>query len=278
MDIKKDKSMDLSIIYALNTQFFGDKDILDDEEIKELEENGFSVTSYSEDSLKGYKISKNTKNIDTISSKEDTEYSLSGILEDNNSSVFKVEKGFLKNKYIAKFIFNSSDSDLSLDSSSISNSSDNSSDTNYDWSNDEDDDDYNFSFSWTYGDNETDDESTTDSNVDYSNMDLSFNVTLPYSAISSNATTTNNDNKTLSWNLSSSGEDTIEFEFELYNMTNIYIVIGLIALLIIVIILIITISKRKKKNPIVEPSFNNQTIEPIEVLDNEVESIEVLDI
>jgi hypothetical protein len=219
MDIKKDKSMDFSIIYAFNSQLFGDQEILDDDEIKDLEENGFSVTEYNENNMKGFTIAKSIKNIDTVSSKEDTEYSLSGILEDNESYIFKVEKGLLKNKYIAKFNFDASDSDLSTDE-----------DDEY---TDESDDDY-------------------DSDYDYSslmtNLDLSFNVTLPYSAISNNASTTNDDNKSLSWNLSSNEVDTIEFEFELYNMTNIYIGIGVIVLLLVVIVLLVILKNKKNKS------------------------------
>jgi hypothetical protein len=273
MDIKKDKSMDFSIIYALNSQLFGDQDILDDDEVKELEEKGFSVTSYSEDSMKGYKISKSIKNIDSVSSTEDTEYSLSGILEDDDSYVFKVQKGFLKNKYIAKFIFDASDSDLSDESSdSSSDWSDDTNDTESYWSDDEDEDSY--SSIWD-DDNELDDDSSTDSDFDFSsisNMDLSFNVTLPYSAISNNASTTNNDNKSLSWNLSSNQEDAIEFEFELYNMTNIYIGMGVIVLILIIVILFIYKSKRRKRNVSSVPSFNNQNMEPIEVLDSDFQT------
>ena len=55
------------------------------------------------------------------------------------------------------------------------------------------------------------------------NMDLSVKVTLPYSALSHNATKTNNDDKELIWTLSQEGVQYMEFEFELYNMMNIYI-------------------------------------------------------
>ncbi len=78
-------------------------------------------------------------------------------------------------------------------------------------------------------------------------MDLSFNVKLPYKAISSNATTKKNDDKELSWNLSSTGEDKIEFSFVLYNMTNIYICGGVIVLLIIIVIVSILNKSRKNK-------------------------------
>ncbi len=227
MEIKKDKSMDYKIIYAFDKSLFGDQEILTNDDKKELENKGFTVSNYVDGNMKGFKVSKNIKNIDDVSSTNDATYDLSGLLDSNKSEskVFKVKKGFLKNTYTASFKFDSSDSDLN---NSTSN------DTTID--ND-----------FTTDDNNT----TTDSDFDFSNintnMDLSFNVKLPYKAISSNATTKKNDDKELSWNLSSTGEDKIEFSFALYNMTNIYICGGVIVLLIIIVIVSILNKSRKNK-------------------------------
>lgn len=227
MEIKKDKSMDYKIIYAFDKSLFGDQEILTSDDKKELENKGFTVSNYVDGNMKGFKVSKNIKNIDDVSSTNDATYDLSGLLDSNKSEskVFKVKKGFLKNTYTASFKFDSADSDLN---NSTSN------DTTID--ND-----------FTIDDNNT----TTDSDFDFSsmntNMDLSFNVKLPYKAISSNATTKKNDDKELSWNLSSTGEDKIEFSFALYNMTNIYICGGVIVLLIIIVIVSILNKSRKNK-------------------------------
>ena len=101
MDIKKDKSMDFSIIYAVDTTYFGDDmELLDDANKKQLEESGFNVSDYSEDKMKGFKLVRNIKNIDTVSSTSEEEYSLSGVLEeDSDDKMFKVKKGFLKNTW-----------------------------------------------------------------------------------------------------------------------------------------------------------------------------------
>lgn len=228
MEIKKDKSMDYKIIYAFDKSLFGDQEILTSDDKKELENKGFTVSNYVDGNMKGFKVSKNIKNIDDVSSTNDATYDLSGLLDSNKSEskVFKVKKGFLKNTYTASFKFDSADSDLN---NSTSN------DTTID--ND-----------FTIDDNNT----TTDSDFDFSsmntNMDLSFNVKLPYKAISSNATTKKNDDKELSWNLSSTGEDKIEFSFALYNMTNIYICGGVIVLLIIIVI--VSILNKGKKNKV----------------------------
>lgn len=235
MEIKKDKSMDYKIIYAFDKSLFGDQEILTSNDKKELENKGFTVSNYVDGNMKGFKVSKNIKNIDDVSSTNNATYDLSGLLDSNKSEskVFKVKKGFLKNTYTASFKFDSSDSDLN---NSTSN------DTTID--ND-----------FTTDDNGT----TTDSDFDFSNintnMDLSFNVKLPYKAISSNATTKKNDDKELSWNLSSTGEDKIEFSFALYNMTNIYICGGVIVLLIIIVI--VSILNKGKKNKVSNKDATN---------------------
>ncbi len=235
MEIKKDKSMDYKIIYAFDKSLFGDQEILTNDDKKELESKGFTVSNYVDGNMNGFKVSKNIKNIDDVSSTNDATYDLSGLLDSNKSEskVFKVKKGFLKNTYTASFKFDSSDSDLN---NSTSN------DTTID--ND-----------FTTDDNNT----TTDSDFDFSNintnMDLSFNVKLPYKAISSNATTKKNDDKELSWNLSSTGEDKIEFSFALYNMTNIYICGGVIVLLIIIVI--VSILNKGKKNKVSNKDATN---------------------
>lgn len=235
MEIKKDKSMDYKIIYAFDKSLFGDQEILTSNDKKELENKGFTVSNYVDGNMKGFKVSKNIKSIDDVSSTNDATYDLSGLLDSNKSEskVFKVKKGFLKNTYTASFKFDSSDSDLN---NSTSN------DTTID--ND-----------FTTDDNNT----TTDSDFDFSNintnMDLSFNVKLPYKAISSNANTKKNDDKELSWNLSSTGEDKIEFSFALYNMTNIYICGGVIVLLIIIVI--VSILNKGKKNKVSNKDATN---------------------
>ena len=66
MEIKKDKSMDFSIVYAMDTQYFGDQEVLTEENRKELEEEGFKVTNYQEDTMKGFTLTKSIENIDEL--------------------------------------------------------------------------------------------------------------------------------------------------------------------------------------------------------------------
>lgn len=222
MDIKRDKSMNFSIIYAFDTSLLGDKDILSSDDIKKLEDQGFSVSKYEKDGMKGFKLVRGVSNIDYVSSTSATDYSLSGLISksNKNKNIFKVKKGLIKNVYTAKFDFNTADSDLNDDASDslgdTTTSDDDSTDDTYDT-----DDDSTSLDDFTSG-------LTNSFSGLASKMDLSFNVTLPYSAKSNNATSTNNDNKELRWDLSSQGDDKIEFEFELYNFLNIFIGAGII--------------------------------------------------
>ena len=238
MDIKKDKSMDYSIIYAFDKNFFGEDQVLSDEDKSKLEKKGFTISDYSDDNMKGFTISKSFSNIDEISSSVDTVYNISGLLDDTSSDtyVFKVDKGFFKNTYHANFNFDASDSEI--DSEIESNDEGSIIDDEIYYDNEED----------TYS------EENEESSMDFSeftnsltnNMDLKFRVNLPYSAKNSNATNTNNDNKELSWNLSSNELQNIEFEFELYNMKNIYIFSGILVLILIIILLSVINSRKNK--------------------------------
>lgn len=258
MEIRKDKSMDFSIVYAMDTQYFGDQEVLTEENRKELEEEGFKVTDYQEDTMKGFTLTKSIKNIDELSTTENTDYSLSNIEEDKE--MFKVEKGFFKNKYIANFKFDTEDSAITEEETSDGTITDGYSDGTIE-ENPDSYSDFPMDSTEGYNDSSMDDFS----NMATSNLDLSLNVTLPYQAISNNATKTENDNKTLSWDLTSSEIETINFEFELYNMTNIYLTIGGIALLIIIII-VVTVTKHKKRKNIGKEmkdlSQNNQPTPP----------------
>lgn len=246
MNINKDKSMDFSMIYALDTSLFEDQELLSDEDKQKLESQGFTIAEYSEGTMKGYTLTKKISNIDYVSTTSNASYDLSGLLDSNatNSYIFKVTKGLLKNTYTANFTFDASESDINSDST---DTTDNLNDL---FSNDEEEETI---LSEEKQEETNQEETNSNGNIDFSdmdlssltsNLDLSFNVNLPYSAKSNNATNTSDNNKKLSWNLSSTEISTIEFTFELYNMTNIYIGIGLLVILIAAIVVLI-VSKKK---------------------------------
>lgn len=234
MDIKADKSMDFSIIYAFDTSMMGDTSIVDEDGKKQLENEGFKVENYSDDKYKGISITKSYTNIDDVSKEEDVEYDLSGLLSKDaqTSNVFKVTKGFFKNTYKAKFKFTTSGSGLNNATSDDTEVEDNKTDVN----------------------SEGNIDVTTDNNFNMSNytsnMDLKFNLTLPSDAKNHNASF-NDNNRKLSWDLTSSGTQYIEFEFDMLNMNNIYICIGLgvlvVALIGACVFMVINKNKTKKE-------------------------------
>lgn len=227
MTIRKDKSLDFSIIYAMDSAYLGDNELLTSENKSDLEKKGFQVSNYEEGSMKGFNIKRNIKNIDFISSDKDTTYNLSGLVDnsEDNKYVFKVKKGLFKNKYTADFKFDTSNS-----------INDTETDIDSDFSNGD--------TSIEYDNNDMPDLS----NLSNMNMDLSFKVNLPYPAKENNATNSTNNNKELTWNLTSNNQENIKFEFELYNMTTIYITIGIFAIIIIFIIVIIIKNKKNNSN------------------------------
>ncbi|MBR3660594.1 MAG: hypothetical protein IKN63_01660 [Bacilli bacterium] len=233
MEIKEDKSMNFSIIYAISKSIFemgeeaSDK-LLTSDQKQELIKQGFKVEDYLDDNFQGFQISKKIDNIDNVSIESDVIYSLSKIPENSNTKMFKVIKDTDKNIYTANFTFNANDSDIK-------------------------------NINQETNENSTIDLSGLDEEIKNS-LDLKYVVKLPYAAISSNATSKSEDNRELTWNLSSDNIETIRFQFELKNSkenivstSNIIIIIPIIiVLLIIVMIIVLLIKKREnKKNNVV---------------------------
>ena len=271
MDIKKDKSMDFTIVYAFDKSVMGEMATLKEEDFDDLKKDGYTVEKYTEGNYEGFKIIKKINNIDEVSTDKDVEFNLSGMMEEteDNKYMFKVVKDGSKSTYYAKFKFDSNDSGL----------------------NDEDDNDNTNEGGQALPDVmegeelEAPDENGTDfadeemtttdgSDIDLSgmmgSMDLSFNVNLPSKAISSNATTKENGDKKLSWKLNYSGSQTIEFAFEIdanakdSNML-LYIGIGAGALILIIAVVAIVLSSKKKASapkPVFEP-ISEPVAEPV---------------
>ena len=262
MNIKKDKSMDFTITYALDKSIFGDQESIKESDFEEAKKEGFTVSKYSEGNMEGVTLTRKVNNIDEVSTEDDAEYDLSGMLNNKEGKyLFKVVKGTDKNTYYAKFKFDSNDSGLNM-----------TEDEDLDLDNAEEVLD-----NEETSPDETDNLETTgeaDGNDIFggmdlekmtANMDLSFSVTLPNSAISNNATKAEDDNKKLSWSLTTTGEQAIEFAFELSNNTGsndmiLYIGIGVIAVLVIVVI-ILALSKKKDSKFVVAPTVENNSVE-----------------
>lgn len=240
MGINKDKSMDLQIVQAFEKSLVEqDSSILDTNDFKEAENQGFLVRDYNDGKMVGYTFTKKFNNIDSISTEENNYISNFGdILEKPDVYVFSVKKGFFKNTYTAKL--NVSDSGMGGDFDSLlGNNSSFDDTTSYE-------DDFSTSDEFISGD----DWSSLGGNMDpqmMANMEMNFVVNVPYKAVESNATTINNDGKELTWNLLLVEDKTLDFKFDLYNMTNIYIVVG-IGLAVIVLIIVFIVKKIGKNN------------------------------
>lgn len=230
MTINKDKSMDLAFTVALANSMMEGTNGADSSQLQKMKDNGYTVEEYSDNSMSGYIISTKINNIDDVSTEEDTMFDINKIFDgEKPSDIFTVKKGFLKNTYTVKI--GDETSDTSQDDNIMTYES---------------------------GMLENDEDMAALLN----SMDINFTINLPNKAISSNATSTSNDGKTLIWKpaINATSSENIEFSFELYNMTNIYLIIGIVAIIIIIIIILI-VKKRKPKAPLTTPvPVNDQVI------------------
>ena len=282
MEIKKDGTMNYNLIYAANKSLLqGQDNIFEEDDIKQLQEKGFTVTDYEDDKMKGVTISRNGILVDSISSDDkNAVYELTSVVSDDkkdNSKLFYVKKGFLKNTYVANFKF---DSSSASDRSNINMR--NEDDKEDDFTKDDMTSDDIFDTT-DNGSDSTDNDSDMSALMDQymKNMDLKFIVKLPYAAISNNATTKSSDNKELTWDLTKiTKDDSIKFEFSLYNVTNIVILVAGVVLVVAVVFFIIKKKKGKGGNaPVVAADtnnvnnpVNNGVINPFPVQNNTVQA------
>lgn len=266
MEIKSNKSMTLTTIYAVESSILesqGMTELMTDDQKKQLTDKGYKVEEYSEGTMVGYKLSISVPSIDFVSAEGNVEYDLSAVLQDDSTEtpkIFGVEKGLLKNKYVARLTFAASDvtgdmgditggdDDVDVSDDDLTPAGDEATNPSDEVAQREGEDD-------TLTDNDQTSPSDGDFNLDdltnlLTNLDLSFTVKLPTAPISNNATKTENDGKTLIWTLTSSDLNSIEFEFELYN----YLYMGIMggAVLLLIVLIIIIISKKKKGKKVAE--------------------------
>lgn len=283
MTINNDKSMLFEGTYLISDKVmdmmnsFGETattTITENIDKEELKKRGITVNDKKENGYTGISISKKYDSIDNISNDTGKEVLISDYIENgfDDSVLFKIEKGFLKNKYTAKFSYDTetqnenngltsyvptNNKQLAM-GNNIGTTTPNTGTTNDNTTNN------------ITGNTTNDNTVTGDNNVpstkapettepDYSDlmnlaseMEFKFTVNLPEKAISNNATKTDNDGKTLVWNIENNKKTTIEFTFELKNMTNYYILYGGIAagVIIVIIIIMMIIKKRKGKEVI----------------------------
>ncbi len=258
MTIKNDKSMVYESEFLMAASLNDSIGAMNETQIKDYEKKGYKVEAVKgNNGYSGYKVSKEYKNIDDLAKNSGDEVEISEIFSDDfdNSKIFTLKKGFLKNKYTANFKFSSSDVTGDLNEDDLNFGEDiegNAIDEESGASEKEEATTTNAEDVLTTG---TEDENSTEAFEGLADlmtlaaeMEYTYTVNLPSAALSNNASSVENDGKTLKWNLSTEGDSEINFEFELYNMTNIYIICGaVVALIAIIVVVIIVISKNKKK-------------------------------
>lgn len=278
MEIGKDRSLNLVIISAVDESVAGDFQPYA-EEIKNLEAKGYYIEDYKENGKVGKKITKKIKNIDDYSTEAKiTKEEMSDALTGEKEYMFTVKKGFLKNTYVATYLFNLNEYSNTenqeefyvpeYDEKCIYNYNNEIYNMSCDIKPVEDQVTNRANYE-KYVEAHRKQEETMSEQLQNltSSMDLKFNLKLPYKAKSNNATTVTDGGKKLVWDLTKTQE--VNFEFSLYNMTNVYIVIGIGVVIFLIIVSAFTstlrkISKPKKpQNPIEEEQqslFENPTI------------------
>ena len=261
MEINNDKSMNLSVILAVDTEFFNEED--GNVNFSDYKELGLSSEEYIDGTFKGYRYTKKIDSIDKISKSGDVTYELSKLFEEKleDSTLFSTTSNLFGSNYKAKFTYNSDS--LNDMNQTEDGSVDDSLDADVDIDTDTDMDTENMDIS-NY----------------LTNFDLKYVITLPSKSISNNATTVSEDGRTLTWDLTKSDVSNIEFEFEIKNNIILYAIIGGAALiLIIVIAIVINLIKKNKKNKNVEevveevrPSID-EVLTPIVNVNNNVDVV-----
>lgn len=273
MDIKKDKSMTLGIIQAIDKSLMEqstDTSILTEGDKTKLKEKGFKIEDYTEDDMIGYKITKKIKNIDKVSTKEEITANLGTKELSENEYIFTIKKGIFKNTYKATLknsdteeINSSLNSELQDEDESIIQE-----DTELEQDILESDENLELEDELIIEEDAINDEEVIEDNpsnnlenFDYSallsSMELTMRVNLPYKSLSNNATDVENEGKTLTWDFMELKDENVQFEFIIYNISNIIITIIGIVLLLILIVLLLTKNKKTKNSK--EPNIELNT-------------------
>ena len=289
MSINKDKSMNLEITTAvaasLMQQAGSNQLMTDNEELQSIKDAGFTVKNYSDGTMTGYTFTKNIANIDDASSEKEVKYNPEQAMTEKNPKMFTVKKGFFKNTYTLTVENNTSD-ELENGMNSIGTTENidetdditNVEDTNINTPNTVQDNTESNTINPENNENNiTTDETEGDIDISTltSSMDMTFNINLPYEAVSSNATSTENNGKTLKWNLLDNNLKNVTATFELYNMNNIYLTAGIAGAVVLIIIVLIIIKKRKPKpqKPVQDTVYTEPTITSVSQGLNDSQSI-----
>ena len=259
MTINKDKSMSLTSEVLISDKLL-DKEsklIIKDEKEKLQKKNMTVEEIKNSNGYSGFSVTKKYGNIDKNSKEEYKEIIISNFFDDkfDDSVLFQVKKGLFKNVYTANYKFevdnddfveNNNSNETVIDDTTNTPTVENGTTNVIDNTNNVD---------GTNNNTEKDISDNADLIKLASEVKFKFSVNLPYKVLESNATKKSDDGKKLEWDLNSNDAVKINYSFELYNMNNIYMAIGIsIGTIILLIVLIII------KNIIVEPVYTDYNI------------------
>lgn len=205
MTIKKDKSMDFSILYAFDGS--DPNGIVTNDNKQKLLNSGYVIEDYENENSNGVKITKKIDNIDDVSEEDKmVRFDLFNLLQDDGDlKLFKLEKNFLFDTYTARFYMSNKNGILNGDENLV-----------------ETENGLMYSFNnknWGSPD------------------DFKFSLEVPYLVGENNATNISGNRQKLSWDLSkASSLSTIEFKFYIIKKKDVLILLTAIVLFIMFVI------------------------------------------
>ena len=290
MTINKDKSMSLTSEVLISDKLL-DKEsrlIIKDEKDK-LQKKNMTVEEIKDSNgYSGFIVTKKYGNIDKNSKEEYKEIIISNFFDDkfDDSVLFQVKKGLFKNVYTANYKFEVDNDDFVEENNSNETVIDDTTNTPTVENGTTNVIDNTNNVDGTNNNTEKDISDNADLIKLASEVKFKFSVNLPYKVLESNATKKSDDGKKLEWDLNSNDAVKINYSFELYNMNNIYMAIGIsIGAMILLIVLIIIknkiVQKKREKissRPILkeyDPSIEDELLEKTNVNDDESSSSSV---
>lgn len=290
MTINKDKSMSLTSEVLISDKLL-DKEsrlIIKDEKEK-LQKKNMTVEEIKDSNgYSGFSVTKKYGNIDKNSKEEYKEIIISNFYDDkfDDSVLFQVKKGLFKNVYTANYKFEVDNDDFVEDNNSNETVIDDTTNTPTVENGTTNVIDNTNNVDGTNNNTEKDISDNADLIKLASEVKFKFSVNLPYKVLESNATKKSDDGKKLEWDLNSNDAVKINYSFELYNMNNIYMAIGIsIGAIILLIVLIIIknkiVQKKREKissRPILreyDPSIEDELLEKTNINDDESSSSSV---
>lgn len=284
MTINKDKSMSLTSEVLISDKLL-DKEsrlIIKDEKDK-LQKKNMTVEEIKDSNgYSGFSVTKKYGNIDKNSKEEYKEIIISNFYDDkfDDSVLFQVKKGLFKNVYTANYKFEVDNDDFVEENNSNETVIDDTTNTPTVENGTTNVIDNTNNVDGTNNNTEKDISDNADLIKLASEVKFKFSVNLPYKVLESNATKKSDDGKKLEWDLNSNDAVKINYSFELYNMNNIYMAIGIsVGAIILLIVLIIIknkiVQKKREKissRPILkeyDPSIEDELLEKTNVNDDE---------